>query len=67
MYYTTIPQVTERGNARQWDPTKLREFRKRIDSGTCSLEEVDQVAKSHMDGEIVELASDWLGNTVSRL
>lgn len=64
MYYTTIPQVTERGNARQWDPTKLREFRKRIDSGTCSLEEVDQVAKSHMDGEIVELASDWLGNTV---
>lgn len=64
MYYTTIPQVTERGNARQWDATKLREFRKRIDSGTCSLEEVDQVAKSYMDGEIVELASDWLGNTV---
>ncbi|KAG9050780.1 hypothetical protein FS837_002336 [Tulasnella sp. UAMH 9824] len=64
MYYTTIPQVTERGNTRQWDATKLREFRKRIDSGTCSLEEVDQVAKSYMDGEIVELASDWLGNTV---
>ncbi|KAG9017142.1 hypothetical protein FRB90_001617 [Tulasnella sp. 427] len=64
MYYTTIPQISERGNTRQWDATKLREFRKRIDSGTCSLEEIDQVARSYMDGEIVELASDWLGNTV---
>ena len=28
-------------------------------------EEVDEVAKDFVDGEIVDLASDWLGNTVS--
>ena len=30
-----------------------------------TLEEVDQVASDFLDGEIVDLASDWLGNTVS--
>ncbi|KAG9001610.1 hypothetical protein FRB93_012036 [Tulasnella sp. JGI-2019a] len=63
-YYTSIPLVSERATNRQWDAAKLREFRKRIDSGTCYVEEIDQVAASLMDGEIVELASDWLGNTV---
>lgn len=63
-YYTSIPLVSERATNRQWDAAKLREFRKRIDSGTCYVEEIDQVAGSLMDGEIVELASDWLGNTV---
>ena len=64
MYYTSIPVVTERSTTRHWDANKLREFRKRIDSGICSLEEIDEVALSLMDGELVELASDWLGNTV---
>ncbi|KAG8885976.1 hypothetical protein FRB97_008514 [Tulasnella sp. 331] len=63
-YYTSIPLVSERATNRQWDAAKLREFRKRIDSGTCYVDEIDQVASSLMDGEIVELASDWLGNTV---
>jgi hypothetical protein len=30
-----------------------------------TTEEVDQVANDFLDGEIVDLASDWLGNTVS--
>ena len=65
MYYTTIPLVSERPHNKRWDASKLRELRKRLDSGTMTTEEVDQVAADFMDGEIVDLASDWLGNTVS--
>ncbi|KAF8906069.1 hypothetical protein CPB84DRAFT_1814025 [Gymnopilus junonius] len=64
MYYTTIPLVSERSHNRRWDASKLRELRKRLDSGTMTVEEVDQVAADFMDSEIVDLASDWLGNTV---
>ena len=64
MYYTTIPLVSERQQNRRWDASKLRELRKRLDSGTMTVEEVDQVAADFLDGEIVDLASDWLGNTV---
>lgn len=64
MYYTTIPLVSERTHNRRWDASKLRELRKRLDSGTMTVEEVDQVAADFMDSEIVDLASDWLGNTV---
>jgi hypothetical protein len=65
MYYTSIPLVSERTHNRRWDAAKLRELRKRLDSGSMSMEEVDQVAADFLDGEIVDLASDWLGNTVS--
>ncbi|KAH9483775.1 Pumilio domain-containing protein C56F2.08c [Psilocybe cubensis] len=64
MYYTTIPLVSERTHNRRWDASKLRELRKRLDSGTMTVEEIDQVAADFMDSEIVDLASDWLGNTV---
>lgn len=64
MYYTTIPLVSERPHNRRWDASKLRELRKRLDSGTMTVDEVDQVAADFLDGEIVDLASDWLGNTV---
>jgi protein JSN1 len=67
MYYTTIPLVAERTHNRRWDASKLRELRKRLDSGACSVEEIDEVAADFVDGEIVDLASDWLGNTVSIL
>jgi hypothetical protein len=65
MYYTTIPLVSERAGNRRWDAAKLRELRKRLDSGSMSMEEIDQVTADFMDSEIVDLASDWLGNTVS--
>jgi protein JSN1 len=67
MYYTTIPLVSERPNNRRWDASKLRELRKRLDSGTMTAEETDQVAGDFLDGEIVDLASDWLGNTVGTI
>jgi len=65
MYYTTIPLVSERTNNRRWDAAKLRELRKRLDSGPMGTEEIDQIATDFTDSEIVDLASDWLGNTVS--
>ena len=64
MYYTTIPLVSERPHNKRWDASKLRELCKRLDSGTMTTEEIDQVAGDFMDGEIVDLASDWLGKTV---
>lgn len=67
MYYTTIPQVSEKPHNRRWDAAKLRELRKRLDSGGLSVEEIDQVASDFLDGEIVDLASDWLGNTVREM
>ena len=59
MYYTSIPLVSERPNNRRWDASKLRELRKRLDSGALSTEEIDQVAADFLDGEIVDLASDY--------
>jgi protein JSN1 len=64
MYYTSIPLVSERTHNRRWDASKLRELRKRLDSGTMTTEEIDQVVTDFLDGEIVDLAADWLGNTV---
>ncbi|KAI0340520.1 hypothetical protein BDW22DRAFT_1333919 [Trametopsis cervina] len=64
MYYTTIPLVSERPHNRRWDASKLRELRKRLDTSTITVEEIDSVAADFLDGEIVDLASDWLGNTV---
>ncbi|KAG8967296.1 hypothetical protein FRC03_010235 [Tulasnella sp. 419] len=64
MYYSSIPTVSERVQNRRWDASRLRELRKRMDSGACSNDEIDMIASNFMDGEIVELASDWLGNTV---
>lgn len=66
-YYSSIPVSAERSHNRRWDASKLRELRKRLDSGACTTEEIDEVAADFVDGEIVDLASDWLGNTVSIL
>ena len=65
MYYTTIPLVSERAQSKRWDAAKLRELRKRLDSGTMGTQEIDDVASDFLDAEIVDLAADWLGNTVS--
>ncbi|KAG8849296.1 hypothetical protein FRB91_010067 [Serendipita sp. 411] len=65
MYYTSIPPTNDKPNAnRRWDAAKLRELRKRLDAGTVPTSEMEEVARDMMNGEIAELASDWLGNTV---
>jgi protein JSN1 len=35
-----------------------------MDAGLVGDEETEQIAADFVDGEIVDLASDWLGNTV---
>ncbi|KAG1733462.1 hypothetical protein EDB19DRAFT_1911599 [Suillus lakei] len=59
-----IPFISEKPNNRHWDASKLCKLWTKLDSGMMTVEETDQVASNFLDGEIVDLASDWLGNTV---
>jgi protein JSN1 len=58
-----IPPIPETGYTRMYDAPKLRDIRKRIDSGACGLQEIEQIANDMLP-EIAELSSDYLGNTV---
>ncbi|EPQ65615.1 Bgt-4888 [Blumeria graminis f. sp. tritici] len=58
-----IPPIPEPGHNRIHDAPKLRDIRKRIDNQSLSVAEVEIIA-SAMLPEIVELSSDYLGNTV---
>ncbi|RMZ92175.1 hypothetical protein DV736_g573, partial [Chaetothyriales sp. CBS 134916] len=60
---TEIPPIPEPSPNRSYDAPRLRDIRKRIDNGTCSLQEIEQVAIDMLP-EIAELSSDYLGNTV---
>ncbi|KAI8149786.1 hypothetical protein BJV82DRAFT_589272 [Fennellomyces sp. T-0311] len=63
-YSSVIPAVPENtGTERRVDPLRLREMRKRLDAGPVSLEEAEAFA-AECQGEIVELCSDYIGNTV---
>ncbi|GME78941.1 unnamed protein product [Ambrosiozyma monospora] len=48
---------------RQFDTPKLREIRKQLDSNQLSKLEIEELALA-MHGELPELASDYLGNTI---
>lgn len=58
-----IPPVPEPSQTRMFDAPRLRDIRKRIDNGTCSIQEIEETAAAMLP-EIAELASDYLGNTV---
>ena len=58
-----IPPVPEPSQARAYDAPRLRDIRKRIDNGACSVEEIEATAMDMLP-EIAELSSDYLGNTV---
>ncbi|KAI9498091.1 armadillo-type protein [Zychaea mexicana] len=63
-YSSVIPGVPEMaGSERKLDPLRLREMRKRLDVGPVSVEEAEAFATECKD-EIVELCSDYIGNTV---
>lgn len=62
-YIDEIPPVEEPSHTRVHDAPRLREIRKRIDNGSCSKEEIEQIAMNMLP-EVAELASDYLGNTV---
>ncbi|KAJ5815451.1 hypothetical protein N7474_007228 [Penicillium riverlandense] len=58
-----IPPIPEPSQTRMFDAPRLRDIRKRIDNGACSIQEIEETAASMLP-EIAELASDYLGNTV---
>jgi protein JSN1 len=62
-YVDEIPSVEEPSHTRIHDAPRLREIRKRIDNGSCSKEDIENIATA-MIPEIAELSSDYLGNTV---
>ncbi|GJJ68532.1 protein JSN1 [Entomortierella parvispora] len=63
IYFSSIPPVAEPSPHRRLDAPRLREIRKRLDSGHCTVKELDSLSNECMD-ECVELCSDYIGNTV---
>lgn len=55
-YFATIPAVAEPSPHRRLDAPRLREIRKRLDSGHCTVKELDNLSNECMD-ECVELCS----------
>lgn len=58
-----IGSVPELRLDRVYDAPTLREVRKKIDSGSCTPEQIEDIALDILD-EIAELSSDYVGNTV---
>ena len=58
-----IPPIPEPSQTRMFDAPRLRDIRRRIDNGACSIQEIEETAAAMLP-EIAELASDYLGNTV---
>lgn len=62
-YYTTIPIIGDRQNMRRFDVARLRDMRKRLDSGNATQEEVDSITRELLD-DCADLSSDYIGNTI---
>ncbi|KAM3579631.1 hypothetical protein VKS41_008083 [Umbelopsis sp. WA50703] len=62
-YYSSIPTEFDFANTRKIDPNRLREIRKKLDGGNFTYEDIEQIAAECID-DIVELCTDYLGNTV---
>ena len=62
-FASEIAPVPEPSHNRVHDAPRLREIRKRIDNNTISALEIEEIAVGMLP-EIVELSSDYLGNTV---
>lgn len=58
-----IASIPEPSQTRMFDAPRLRDIRKRIDNGACSIQEIEETANAMLP-EIAELSSDYLGNTV---
>ncbi|CEJ02622.1 hypothetical protein RMCBS344292_16622 [Rhizopus microsporus] len=61
-YSSFMPPVPEFNSDRKVRPLRLREIRKGLDTGLL-LSEIESIAEECME-EIVELCSDYIGNTV---
>lgn len=47
-YYTSIPVIQDRP-IRRFDSARLKDLRKRLDTGMCEQEEIDQITVDLMD------------------
>jgi protein JSN1 len=47
-YYMSIPVIQERA-VRRFDSTRLKDLRKRLDSGVCEQEEIDAITLDLME------------------
>lgn len=47
-YYTSIPPPADR-SMRRFDTGKLKEVRKKLDSGQCRQDEIDEITKDLME------------------
>ncbi|KAI8580633.1 hypothetical protein K450DRAFT_236539 [Umbelopsis ramanniana AG] len=63
LYHEAIPSVIEFGPERKLDASALRELRKRLDRQDIDPADANSIAEECMN-EIVELSSDYIGNTV---
>ncbi|KAG4301501.1 hypothetical protein PCANB_002320 [Pneumocystis canis] len=62
-YAHDIPPIPELSLKRQFCGLRLKEIRKKFDSGGYTQKRVDEIANDMID-EISELSSDYLGNTI---
>lgn len=62
-YNPSIPPTNEANNNRRFDTNKLRDLRKAIEQNQYLQGDIDNIAQDYLDS-IVELASDYIGNTV---
>ncbi|KAI9258179.1 armadillo-type protein [Phascolomyces articulosus] len=62
-YFANIPAAPELGQSRRIDIGRLRDIRKRLDTGYVPTKELEVIALECLD-EIIELCSDHIGNTV---
>ncbi|KAI7853056.1 hypothetical protein BDC45DRAFT_174934 [Circinella umbellata] len=62
-YFANIPAAPELAQARKIDIGRLRDIRKRLDTGYVPTKELEVIALECLD-ELVELCSDHIGNTV---
>ncbi|KAH8553028.1 armadillo-type protein [Umbelopsis sp. PMI_123] len=62
-YAASIPAVSETVTGRKLETSRLREMRKRLDSGNYSQDEIEAMGLECLP-DVVELCSDHIGNTV---
>ncbi|KAI9284771.1 armadillo-type protein [Umbelopsis sp. AD052] len=62
-YAASIPAVSETATGRKLETARLREMRKRLDSGNYSQDEIEAMGLECLP-DVVELCSDHIGNTV---
>ncbi|KTW28689.1 uncharacterized protein T551_02539 [Pneumocystis jirovecii RU7] len=62
-YASEIPPIPELSLNRQFYSTKLKEIRKKFETGGYTQKEIDEIAYDMID-EVSELSSDYIGNTI---